>query len=186
MFTTQQQYFYKAVALVIQHGDDGTVALILNRPTTFTMGDVCKGDLHPVPGMEDNVLYMGGDVTGARDDGLDVVNLMHAREDVPGMEVVKGLRLGGLKEALALVAQGRAQPEEFKFFSRYSGWGPGQLEAEVLAGAWELAACDLESVLESQNHPEQPGHFWGKIMGRLQRHRGSSSSSSSSTATPDT
>ncbi|CBJ32034.1 conserved unknown protein [Ectocarpus siliculosus] len=45
MFTTQQQYFYKAVALVIQHGDDGTVALILNRPTTFTMGDVCKGDL---------------------------------------------------------------------------------------------------------------------------------------------
>ncbi|CAM9863577.1 unnamed protein product [Ectocarpus sp. 13 AM-2016] len=55
MFTTQQQYFYKAVALVIQHGDDGTVALILNRPTTFTMGDVCKGDLQPVPGMEDNV-----------------------------------------------------------------------------------------------------------------------------------
>ncbi|CAB1096847.1 unnamed protein product [Ectocarpus sp. CCAP 1310/34] len=185
MFVTQQQYFYKAVALVIQHGDDGTVALILNRPTTFTMGDVCKGDLQSVPGMEDNVLYMGGDVTGARDDGLDVVNLMHGREDVPGMEVVKGLRLGGLKEALALVAQGRAQPEEFKFFSRYSGWGPGQLEAEVLAGAWELAACDLESVLESQNHPDQPGHFWGEIMGRLQRHRGSSSSSSSS-ALPDT
>lgn len=35
----------------------------------------------------EQVLYMGGDVTGARDDGLDVVNLMHAREDVPGMEV---------------------------------------------------------------------------------------------------
>lgn len=55
MFTQQQQYFYKAVALVIQHGDDGTVALILNRPTTFTMGDVCTGDLLRVPGMEDNV-----------------------------------------------------------------------------------------------------------------------------------
>lgn len=54
-FTQQQQYFYKAVALVIQHGDDGTVALILNRPTTFTMGDVCTGDLLRVPGMEDNV-----------------------------------------------------------------------------------------------------------------------------------
>lgn len=30
---------------------------------------------------------MGGDVAGARDDGLDVVNLMHGREDVPAMEV---------------------------------------------------------------------------------------------------
>eukprot|EP00903_Cladosiphon_okamuranus_P016033 g14804.t2 len=181
-FTQQQQYFYKAVALVIQHGDDGTVALILNRPTTLTMGDVCTGDLLRVPGMEDNVLYMGGDVAGARDDGLDVVNLMHGREDVPAMEVVKGLRLGGLKEALDLIAKGEADPEEFKFFSRYSGWGPGQLEAEVLAGAWELAACDLSSVLQSHNHPDQPGHFWSEIMSRLRRHRGSGSTA----AMPDT
>lgn len=57
-FAQNQQYFYKAVALVIQHGDDGTVALILNRPTTFTMGDVCTGDLMPVPGMEDNVRHI--------------------------------------------------------------------------------------------------------------------------------
>ena len=28
--------------------------------------------------------------------------------------MVKGLRLGGLKEALALVAEGKADPEEFK------------------------------------------------------------------------
>lgn len=57
MFTQQQQYFYKAVAVVIQHGDDGTVALILNRPTAFTMGDVCTGGLQPVPGLEDNVSF---------------------------------------------------------------------------------------------------------------------------------
>lgn len=30
---------------------------------------------------------MGGYVAGARDDGLDVVNLMHGRDDVPGVEV---------------------------------------------------------------------------------------------------
>lgn len=55
MFTQEQQYFYRAVILVIQHGYEGTVGLILNRPTTFTMGDVCTGDLYRVPGMEDNV-----------------------------------------------------------------------------------------------------------------------------------
>lgn len=170
-FTQQQQYFYCAVILVIQHDVDGTVGLILNRPTTFTMGDVCKGNLYRVPGMEDNVLYMGGDVAGARDDGLDVVNLMHGREDVPGIEVMKGLRLGGLKEALDMIAKGEAEAEEFKFFSRYAGWGPGQLEAEVLAKAWVLAACDLPSILKNHTHPDQPGHFWNEIMSRLRRHR---------------
>lgn len=55
MFTQQQQYFYRSVIVVIQHGQEGTVGLILNRPTTFTMGDVCTGDLMSVPGLEDNV-----------------------------------------------------------------------------------------------------------------------------------
>lgn len=55
LFTQQQQYFYRAVMLVIQHDEDGTVGLILNRPTTFTMGDLCTGSLQRVPGMEDNV-----------------------------------------------------------------------------------------------------------------------------------
>lgn len=43
--------------------------------------------------MSKQVLYMGGDVSGARDDGMDVVNLMHGREDVPGMEVGRCLLL---------------------------------------------------------------------------------------------
>ena len=55
LFTQQQQYFYRAVILVIQHDQDGTVGLILNRPTTFAMGDLCTGSLQRVPGMEDNV-----------------------------------------------------------------------------------------------------------------------------------
>lgn len=54
-FTRRQQYFYRAAILVIQHGREGTVGLILNRPTTFTMGDVCRGDVQKLPGMEDNV-----------------------------------------------------------------------------------------------------------------------------------
>lgn len=57
MYTERQQYFYRAVILVIQHGEDGTVGLILNRPTNFNMGDVCKGDLYRVPGLEDNVSF---------------------------------------------------------------------------------------------------------------------------------
>ncbi|CAM9676366.1 unnamed protein product, partial [Choristocarpus tenellus] len=113
---------------------------------------------------------MGGDVMGARPDGLDVVNLMHGREDVPGIEVVKGIRLGGLKEALEMVNKGRATPEEFKFFSRYTGWSPGQLEAEVRSGDWCLAACDVETILADHNHPDQPSHLWEEIMSRLSTH----------------
>lgn len=55
LFTQSQQYFHRAVMVVIQHDQEGTVGLILNRPTIFTMGDVCKGNLRDLPGMEDNV-----------------------------------------------------------------------------------------------------------------------------------
>lgn len=39
-FALNQQYFHKALLLVIRHSEDGTTGLILNRPTAFTTQDV--------------------------------------------------------------------------------------------------------------------------------------------------
>jgi putative transcriptional regulator len=111
-------------------------------------------------------IYQGGDVGGRREDGLDVVNLMHGHE-LPGHEVVRGVRLGGLREALAKVGEGRASPQDFKFFSKYAGWGPGQLEAEVEAKSWYVAACDVGTVLEQHLEEDQPDRLWREILIRM-------------------
>lgn len=50
---------------------------------------------------------MGGDVAGAREDGLDVVNLMHGRPDVPGVEVRCPELRHETRPGVARFAQGR-------------------------------------------------------------------------------
>ncbi|KAG5181553.1 hypothetical protein JKP88DRAFT_354682 [Tribonema minus] len=118
-------------------------------------------------GLERNRLYFGGDVGKRRDDGLDVVNFMHGRDDCEGIEVIKGVKLGGLPDALALVAQGKADPSEFKFFVRFCGWGPGQLAREVKLGAWYAAACDVGTVLDQYTDESQPAALWTEVLARM-------------------
>eukprot|EP00953_Heterococcus_sp_UTEX-ZZ885_P001536 1349-Heterococcus_DN1.PRE.1 len=134
LFTEQQTYFHKAVIMIIEHGEQGTAGLILNLPTSHKMGEVLDANLMSLPGLEQNTLYLGGSVGRRRADGLDVINLLHGCETVPGETVVEGVKLGGLKEALLHVADGRAHPDQFKFFTRYTGWAPLQLAEEVKAG----------------------------------------------------
>lgn len=48
----------------------------------------------------------------------------------------QGIRVCSVTAAHDAVTAGRAAPGEFKFFSQYSGWGPGQLQRECKAGVW--------------------------------------------------
>ncbi|KAG5184482.1 hypothetical protein JKP88DRAFT_354442 [Tribonema minus] len=95
------------------------------------------------------------------------VNFMHGRDDCEGIEVIKGVKLGGLPDALALVAQGKADPSEFKFFVRFCGWGPGQLAREVKLGAWYAAACDVGTVLDQYTDESQPAALWTEVLARM-------------------
>jgi Uncharacterized ACR, COG1678 len=52
LFTEQQTYFYKAVIMIIEHGEQGTAGLILNLPTSHKMGEVLEGNLMSLPGLE--------------------------------------------------------------------------------------------------------------------------------------
>ncbi|KAG5181672.1 hypothetical protein JKP88DRAFT_320705 [Tribonema minus] len=166
MFDVGQIYFRRAVVLIIEHGARGTAGLILNQPTTSTMVEVTEGQDAQIAGFEDNTLYFGGDVVSGTGDGTDAVNLMHGREDVEGTEILKGVKLGGLEEALARVAEGTAQPQEFKFFCRYCGWAPGQLQEEVKAGIWYLAACDVPTILDNYIQG-QPDGLWSDVLRRM-------------------
>jgi len=153
LFTSTQTYFSKSVVFLIEHdtGDEvfddgesgsgdggsegagvprgGTCGLILNKPTTITLSDVGGGVAPLLPVFGDSTLYLGGDVERSS------LHLVHGIPGLKGsLEVVSGVRVGGVDAAAEAVKEGRARAEDFKFLHGYCGWAPGQLEREFRSG----------------------------------------------------
>jgi putative transcriptional regulator len=145
----------QAVILLIAHdpstapGAGGSAGLILNKATQFALGEVRGADAL-LPTFAASTLHLGGDVERAS------MHVLHNVPSVPGsVEVVPGLRVGGVDGAVAAVAAGGAAPDGFQWFSGYCGWAPGQLAAEVDAGVWFVAAADA-ATLKSASRPGGP------------------------------
>jgi putative transcriptional regulator len=53
---------------------------------------------------------------------------------------------------------GRAKPMEgLRIFIGYSGWSPGQLEAEIARGDWTLAPADADAIFSRRTERPWPG-----------------------------
>ncbi|MBW3657207.1 MAG: YqgE/AlgH family protein [Actinobacteria bacterium] len=150
--------FTRTVILLLDHGDDGAIGLVLNRPSSLRLAEA-------MPGWEDvaaspPVLFAGGPVEPDA-----VIALGRARPEVfPTPEwspIVDRLRVVDLS-AGAEVAD--AQVEAARVFVGYAGWAPGQLEAEVAADAWFVTdARDLDALAD------EPDVLWSEV---LRRQRG--------------
>jgi putative transcriptional regulator len=143
LFSSSQPYFHRAVIFLFDHTDEGSAGLILNRPTEHKLGNIA-GAAPFLPEFNDAPLFLGGDV------GKSSLHLLHADniDALPtGRRVVRGVAMGGFDGAQAAVRSGAMQKADFRFFTRYCGWGPGQLAEEVASGVWFLAAASADVVL---------------------------------------
>lgn len=127
--------FARTVVLLLQvDEDDGALGLVLNRPTGTDVEEVLPGwaALSATP----QVVFTGGPVQptaaiclGRGRPGGPLVAAFAELEGMPGGSVGT-VDLEVSPEAL------HATVNEVRLFAGYSGWSPGQLEAEVDEGAW--------------------------------------------------
>ena len=147
--------FDRTVVLMIEHTDEGALGVVLNRPTELEVGAVLHewADLAVAP----SVLYMGGPV-----EQNGVLALGRRRKDagpVPGWTSVLG-EVGTVDLHLS--------PEDvvggldgIRFFAGYSGWGGGQLEAELAEGAWLVVDATDDDVFAPD-----PDVMWRAVLRR--------------------
>lgn len=141
MFTTAQTYFNKAVILLFSHGADGSAGVILNKPTQHVMKEFKDASTLP-DAYDDCTLYLGGDV------GPEVLNILHSVEGVEDADhIVPGVYLGGVHGVADALERGVANTLDVKLLTRYAGWGPGQLEEEIKAGVWIVAAASRDVIM---------------------------------------
>lgn len=145
--------FDRTVVLLAVHGEGGALGFVVNRAAPMTLGELLSFAGYPSSGVKDgSPVYLGGPVQPSSGWILCVDPSLEA--DQSGVIAVGDrLRITSSRTAFDTLAQdvaertpGNVDPKRRMVILGYSGWGPGQLEGEIAAGAWLPVPLD-EGVL---------------------------------------
>ena len=142
--------FRRTVVLMTHHDEEGAVGLVLSRPSELRVAEAVP-DLAELPDA-DGLVYVGGPVQPEA-----VVVLVEIEGESADADPIVGsvayMRPGADLEELGAT---RA-----RVFAGYSGWGPGQLEAELEEPSWIVVSAEPDDVFASD-----PDELWRKVLHR--------------------
>lgn len=141
-------YFADTVTYICRHNADGALGIILNQPLELSFHDLLERiGIHATAQVDTHVLA-GGPVR--EDQGL----VLHSDDVVfPETDPLgNGLCLTLSSDILRAMAEGRG-PSQVVFALGYTGWGAGQLEAELAQDAWLSLTGDMRTLFSIP--PEQ-------------------------------
>jgi putative transcriptional regulator len=150
--------FSRTVILLLDHGDDGALGVVLNRPLEVEVGAVLPAwQPHATaPG----VLFQGGPV--APDSALGLVSVPGDEIEPPGVRRISGSL--GLVDLDATPEDVVSRLSGLRIFAGYAGWAGGQLESEVEEGSWYVVDGEARDPFVAQ-----PTGLWRDV---LRRQRG--------------
>jgi len=152
--------FRKAVVLVVEHGPEGTVGLILNRSTKVLLSEALP-ELTVLKGTSYR-LFAGGPVEPSR-----LLLLFRLKEPpADARSVFDGVYVGGTPKVLERIITQAKPSETFRAFAGFAGWAPGQLKYEMLQGAWATLPPDSIGIFD-----KDPAVLWSDCLSRLQAPR---------------
>ena len=122
--------FHHTVILMLQHDEEGSLGLVLNRPTKHPCAEVARS-LDIEWGLDENhFISVGGPV---EPQSLWMVHPNHWLFE-ESIQIGSGLAVSRSESALRDMCM--AREERLRMFIGYAGWGPGQLEQEIKDGSW--------------------------------------------------
>jgi putative transcriptional regulator len=148
--------FKRTVVLLCEHNPTGAFGLVLNRPTGSRASAVIEFD-PPASGDSGLQLWVGGPVEPHR--GWILVS--EAPADVEAVRVIDGVYLSASPTLMRRLLEAPLPPRS-RFLVGYAGWGPGQLDHELLQSAWLTADVDLGIVFDTD-----PEVMWEAAIRRL-------------------
>jgi putative transcriptional regulator len=141
--------FSRAVVLIVNHDQQGSFGLVLNRPLDRTLADVLP-DL--APGATGVPVLQGGPVQ------TEMLQLVSRTEET-GRVIVPNLSIGTSLEDVLTSPAGIAG---LRAYLGYAGWGAGQLEKETASGGWIIAAARSGHVFDVP-----PEELWISVLREL-------------------
>jgi len=156
--------FARCVLLILHSDPDGSLGVILNRPSEIPVGQVLAPwqDMTSEPG----VLFRGGPVeldaalaigamrTGASNPGaLDPGDTPTGWQPLTGPIGIVDLE-GSPDDFLGRLTQ-------LRVYAGYAGWGAEQLDGEIAEGSWHIVPA-----AEADLFTRSPDRLWGDVLRR--------------------
>lgn len=131
--------FKRSVVYLVQHNENGSVGLVLNQLLPQELDAIFPDFPEKIP------LFQGGPVE------QDTIMILHNLSELENsLQSIPGIYWAGSFEQLKFMfSEGLCTPSDVKFFKGYSGWGAGQLEAELEEKSWILLPADASLIFES-------------------------------------
>ncbi|MBM4123183.1 MAG: YqgE/AlgH family protein [Nitrospira sp.] len=150
--------FRHTVVLICEHGPEGTLGVIVNRPTDVLLSEA----LPDVPVLKGTsyVLFAGGPVQPG-----GILMLFRVTEAPPdARQIMEGIYLGGGMSMLERIITQPQPTETFRAFAGYAGWAPGQLEMEMVMGSWATVKADSISIFDKDS-----ANLWPELVETLRK-----------------
>lgn len=132
--------FAHSVIYMLSHDSEGAMGLVINKPHPMSWADVCSQINITPKSDQQTVVLEGGPV--APEHGY----LLYQSNQPPHEQAAQlspGIHVTTSGSLLTELAHGHIS-EHFRFFLGYSGWSEGQLDKEILEGAWLTIKADIE------------------------------------------
>ncbi|WP_108893511.1 YqgE/AlgH family protein [Palleronia abyssalis] len=140
--------FEKSVVVLVAHGSDGGMGLIINKPAP----SIDLGHLLEQLSIEGEIaangpIFFGGPVENSR--GF-VLHSSDYRQDDTTLSIDDQMGMTATLDILQAMANG-AGPDKSIVALGYAGWGPGQLEEEIAQNGWLIADAEPDLVFSGDH-----------------------------------
>jgi putative transcriptional regulator len=146
--------FDRTVVLLLEHGTEGALGLVLNRPGNQPVADVLStwAPLTASPA----VVFAGGPVEQG-----SVIGLARSPAEEPNEHWAPVFDRIGTVDLSADPDDVHPRLDALRLFSGYAGWGPEQLEGELAVGAWVIADFRHDDAFG-----DEPDLLWRAVLHR--------------------
>jgi putative transcriptional regulator len=146
--------FERTVILVLEHGDEGALGVVLNRPSNLDLAEPLPEWAHAAA--HPSVVFIGGPVAPSAAVCLARLG-PHGATD--GWEQLLGSV--GMLDLDSDPDEAMVRLDEIRVFAGYAGWGPGQLEGEIAEGGWFVVDAEVADPLSPS-----PENLWAAVLRR--------------------
>lgn len=136
--------FAESVVLVIYHDSNGSLGILLNRPTNLRPSRVFS-DVEALAGYSDPVFF-GGPL-----EPRQVLVLLRDPPPgtVPGDPLIEDVYITADASVVERLGP-RLGVERVRLYAGHAAWGPGQLQGEIDAGDWSLLPGHVDLVFAAE------------------------------------